>query len=172
MREALARDPLSEAPNSMMPLLEDVRENPRIVMDSLTTRMLREEQLSVAALRRLVDQQEALHERLTRAGRKKRQLSERIRAERESGETKRAALGASDDDGAEVLQFVTPLLTDAIDAADPNYRKRELELIAASGSSGDAEWLMRRMSVALDDKWSTRMKTNLANVAQELNGKI
>jgi hypothetical protein len=72
------------------------------------------------------------------------------------------------------LQFVTPLETDAIDAGDPNFRKYELEQISSgsSGSSGDAEWLMRRMSVALDDKWNTRLKTNLANVAQELKYRI
>jgi hypothetical protein len=93
VREALGREMLREAAACMTPLLEDVCENPRIVGHEMAGRLRREEQRSLSSLATLVEQQDTLHDRLTRAGEKKRQLSARIRAERDSGEKKRAALG-------------------------------------------------------------------------------
>jgi hypothetical protein len=171
--EYLDAEPAFEPCDVTLPLLEDVASHPLIREPDLTSRLKRVEQQSEQELCRLVDRQEELHARIVAAKQAKRALQRELEVTRSDVETKRARLEAEGGGKEEEeAQFVTPLLTDAIDASDSNWLRRENEEVKEVREAAADAWLMGRLFEASENKWNTRKKSNLETIRQEIISEI
>jgi hypothetical protein len=167
--ECLDAEPAFEPCDVTLPLLEEVASHPLIREPDLTSRLKRAEQQSEQELCRLVDRQEELHTRIVAAKEQKRALQRELELTRSEVETKRAKLEAQGGGNEEEeVQFVTPLLTDAIDASDTNWLRRENEEVKEEREAAADMWLMGRLFEASENKWNTRKKSNLETIRQEM----
>jgi hypothetical protein len=171
----LDAEPSFEPCDAMVPLLEDVASRPVIKDAELASRLKRAEQQSEQELCLLADRQEGLHTRIVAAKAQKRAHQRELERVRGDVETKRArldALGAGVEEEEEEVQFVTPLLTDAIDAADAIWMRRENEQAKEEREAAADMWLMGRLFEASENKWNTRKKSNLETIRQEIINEV
>ncbi len=174
VKARLDAEPPFEPCDVLLPLLLDVASHPLIREPELTTRLRREEQHSEQELCRLGDRQEELHERIVAAKEKKRVLRRELESLRGQVDEKRARLARGEDQNEdEEVQFVTPLITDALDASDAVWLRHESEQLLHSESGASADmWLMGRLFEASENKWNTRKKNNLELIRQEMISEV